>query len=358
MYRILDYLICFYICITFIHFSAIFRSDRWKEIESTNLNSHLSGLACKLPQYCLSSRSDNTTKTYKYAFDAWTKWCVFNNICSLPGSDIHVSLYLIENAEYAHSDSKINNIFYAISWAHKLAGLPDPCKSNLVISVREGALRLIGHSLSKKEPITPDILKHIVLLYGKDNANLKDLRVACMCLLSFSGFLRFSELANLKRNNIIFFDSHVKLHLEQSKTDIYREGKDVLISRTLNSTCPVNMLQRYLISADISDNNTDYIFRGLVYCKSVDSYKLRKTGKLSYTSARDILLSALNNLGLDKTKYGLHSLRSGGATAAASANIEDRIFKKHGRWKSDRAKDGYVKENIQERLSVTKNLGI
>ena len=149
--------------------------------------------------------------------------------------------------------------------------------------MREGALRLIGHSLSKKEPITPDILKHIVLLYGKDNANLKDLRVACMCLFSFSGFLHFSELANLKRNNITFFDSHAKLYLEQSKTDIYREGKDVLISRTLNITCPVNiyiyiyMLQRYLISA----NNTDYIFRGLVYCKSVDSYKLCKMGKLS-----------------------------------------------------------------------------
>ena len=168
--------------------------------------------------------------------------------------------------------------------------------------------------------------------------------------------MHFSELANVKRNNITLFDSHVKLYLEQSKTDIYREGKDVPISTTLNITCPVNMLQRYLISADISANNTDYILRGLVYCKSVDSYKLRKIGKLSYTSARDILLSALQILGLDKTKYGLHSLRS--ATAAASANIEDRIFNKHGRWKSDRAKDGYVKENIQKRLSVTKNLVI
>jgi hypothetical protein len=41
-----------------------------------------------------------------------------------------------------------------------------------------------------------------------------------------------------------------------------------------------------------------------------------------------------------------------------SANIEDRIFNKHGRWKSDRAKDGYVKENIQKRLSVPKHLVI
>ena len=34
------------------------------------------------------------------------------------------------------------------------------------------------------------------------------------------------------------------------------------------------------------------------------------------------------------------------------------LFKRHGRWKSDRAKDGYVKDNIAALLSVSKNLGI
>jgi hypothetical protein len=43
-------------------------------------------------------------------------------------------------------------------------------------------------------------------------------------------------------------------------------------------------------------------------------------------------------------------LRSGGSTAATAAGIDDRLFKKHGRWKSDTAKDGYVKENIDVQL--------
>jgi len=68
-------------------------------------------------------------------------------------------------------------------------------------------------------------------------------------------------------------------------------------------------------------------------------------------------LSALETLGLNKKYFGLHSLRSGGATAAAAAKVEDRLFKKHGRWRTDKAKDGYVKENISERLSVTQNIG-
>jgi hypothetical protein len=35
---------------------------------------------------------------------------------------------------------------------------------------------------------------------------------------------------------------HINLNIEKSKTDIYREGKDVIISATNNYTCPVAML--------------------------------------------------------------------------------------------------------------------
>ena len=156
--------------------------------------------------------------------------------------------------------------------------------------------------------------------------------------------------------HVFIYDNHVKLFLESSKTDVYREGRDVLISKTNTHTCPVNMLLRYFYLAKIPADSTDYIFRPLCFCKSVNSYKLR-SGKLSYTTARVILFSALETLGVHKKYFGLHNLISAGATAAAAANVEDRLLKKHGRWKTDKNKDGYVKKNISERLSVTKNNG-
>jgi hypothetical protein len=65
-----------------------------------------------------------------------------------------------------------------------------------------------------------------------------------------------------------------------SNCDVYREGRDVLISKANSNTCSVNTLLRYLSSADIMHDSTDYIFRPLSFCKSSGTYIPRK-GKLS-----------------------------------------------------------------------------
>ena len=61
---------------------------------------------------------------------------------------------------------------------------------------------------------------------------------------------------------------------------------------------------------------------------------------------------------LDPAKYATHSGRRGGATRAANVDVPDRLFKEHGGWRSERAKDGYVVTRLQARLSVTRALGL
>ena len=48
----------------------------------------------------------------------------------------------------------------------------------------------------------------------------------------------------------------------------------------------------------------------------------------------------------------------GGASAAAYNDLPDRVIKKHGRWKSEKARDTYCREDIQHQLLVTLNVGI
>jgi len=118
--------------------------------------------------------------------------------------------------------------------------------------------------------------------------------LVCVCF-AFQVLYVFLNWQILKRNNIIFYSDHAKLVLEQSKSDVYREDKDVIISITDNATCPVHMLRRYLALAHIEPDSTDFIFRSSTYCKGSNSYMLRKNSKLSYSTAREVLLSALQS---------------------------------------------------------------
>ena len=80
--------------------------------------------------------------------------------------------------------------------------------------------------------------------------------------------------------------------------------------------------------------------------------------RLSYTTVREAVLAKLEAIGLDKRQYGLHSLRAGGASAAANAGVPDRMLKRRGRWRSENAKDGYVKDSLDNRLQVSKKIGL
>ena len=253
--------------------------------------------------------------------------------------------------------SKLDQSIYSIKWAHEIAGFSNPCNSFLVRSSTQGAKRLLGRQSIPKEPISPDILHSMVKHFGQ-NSNLYDKRTVAMCVTAYSGFLRFSELVNLKCSDIEFHDEYMTLFIEKSKTDQIREGRRIFIAKLDSIACPVQILKDYMSLANLENSDSGFLFRQLSFCKKTQNYKIRKVGKLSYTRVRELLLEKLVFLGLDPTVFGLHSLRSGGASAAANAGISDRLFKKHGRWKSEKAKDGYVKENLSSLLSVSLNLGL
>ncbi|CAB4032432.1 Hypothetical predicted protein [Paramuricea clavata] len=88
------------------------------------------------------------------------------------------------------------------------------------------------------------------------------------------------------------------------------------------------------------------IFRPLRFFRSSNLFKLYGA-RLSYTRCRE-----------NKYGSGLHSLRSGEATAAANdGNVTERQLKLHGCWKTDIAKDD-VHDSVKNRLLVTENLGL
>lgn len=332
----------------------------WSQINKI-MTPKIESLAGALPMVMMRARELKTTRSYQLSFQKWKKWCQDIGISTLPAKEEYVCLYLIKVLQESSSPAGMDQAFYALKWAHDVAGIPNPCEMKIVKLCLEGCKRVLAKPKKKKEPITSEIIENIVLRFGSSQSNLYDLRGSLLCVLGFAGFLRYSELAHLRRCDICFFDNYMKIFIEKSKTDVYRDGNWVLIAKTGNVTCPVCLLKRYLSSCGMLDNSESemFIFRSLSYLKKSNSYMLRKENhSLSYTRTREILLSMLSSLGLNTKLYGLHSLRSGGASKVANMGVSDRMFKRHGRWKSETAKDGYVKDSLKDMLSVSLNLGL
>ena len=178
-----------------------------------------------------------------------------------------------------------------------------------------------------------------------------------LCVLSFMGMLSFCEVIKLKNSNIILKETHMSIFIEKSKTDVYREDYWMHLSKLQSALCPIKLFRKYTEAAKIKESEEKFSFRQI--CHSKQGFKVIDLDKpISYTTVRDILLTSLKNIGLDKTQFGLQSLRSGEATAAANVGINDRFFQKHGRWRSEKVKNGYVHENLRALLSVSKNLSL
>ena len=184
--------------------------------------------------------------------------------------------------------------------------------------------------------------------YFDYHPSLYQARTVALCLTAFAGFLRYDELSNLLCLDVKFCPDYFLLFIE------YRDGTWVPISSSNLITFPIRALKRYADLGEIVFDSDLPLFRGINGPNA--KAKLRRS-KLSYSRVRELVKEAFKDC-IDSTLIGVHSLRAGGASEAANNGIPDRLFNRHGRWLSEKAKDGYVKDDPKERLSVTRSLGI
>ena len=312
-------------------------------------------------KHLLGSRANSTVKRYLSEIRKFFSWSRTNDIpVQIPFTSIVTAIYLSEHLKKPKSSASAVLAYSALKWLHSFIPVDNPLDNDLCRNILESAKRAKVKPVSKKTPISADIIKSIIDKHATSKCNLKDLRIATICTIGFAGFLRYNELCNILPVHLSFVDRYVKILIPRSKTDVYREGNLVYINSIDNNYCPILLLKRYIEAAGIDLKSNLPLFRGLVYHKKSNSYSLRRTG-LSYTRCREIFKCCLKELGHNPTCVGLHSLRSGGITSVVSNSknsISDRLLKIHGRWKTDIAKDMYVLEDVHKRLEITEFLGL
>ena len=119
--------------------------------------------------------------------------------------------------------------------------------SDFCRNIVESSKRQKSEPVMKKKPITTDIIRSILDIHNKKDANLKNLRIAALCSLAFAGRFRYDELCSIAPKHIEFHSDYIRIFVPRSKTDVYREGNYVFIySASRSKYCPVVVLQRYL----------------------------------------------------------------------------------------------------------------
>ena len=306
-------------------------------------------LAKALPAVLVRDRAATTVATYLRAYKSWKSWASRHDAASLPADSVVFALYVVSLIQQTRSMSSVNSAVYGVSWVHKKSGYQEPSEYSVVKQVVEAARRILARPAERKEPLSSALVRKVISRLEK--GNLGDLQLAALFSLGFFGFLRWDDLRHLSVDSFYFADSHVAIFLKKRKNDQFRDGSWVFIARCSTPPCPVKIIEKFLRIADHSKGSP--LFRRVLHTKR--GVRLRKEA-MSYSRAKELIRKELGKEGLDPTKFGIHSLRSGGASAAAALGVPDRLFQRHGGWRSEKARNNYVKESLDSLLLVTKSI--
>ena len=329
-------------CPTDININSWLSLDQFQDLE-------LKQLAGVLPAVLLRDKAPGTVTTYINSYRAWKQWAIRHGICPIPANSTSLSLYIVSMIQKDLSVSSINSAIYGIDWVHLKNGHEKPSECSVVRQVVEASKRILAKPKSRKTPLSVSAVRNIV--HRLVDGPLGNLQLAAFICLGFYGFLRWDDLRHITLDDLTFASTHLTIHLSKRKNDQFREGSQVLISRSDEALCPVKVVEKFLAVARHDPKTT--LWHRIQHTKN--GQKLRKE-PMSYSRANKLFKEELEREGLDSKCYGLHSLRSGGATTAAAMGIPDRLLQRQGGWRSTAAKNNYINESVNSLLLVTKSM--
>jgi site-specific recombinase XerD len=284
-----------------------------------------------------SSKANNTVRAYKSDFNDFGIFCAQNGFKSLPSEPKIVSLYLTHLSIKDAKMSTLKRRLVSIGVIHKLKGYYLDTKHPSIIENIMGIKRRKGSVQKAKKPILISYLKKIINVIDKQNKEeIKKFRDRSIILIGFSGGFRRNEIVSLDYDDLDFVPEGLKINIKSSKTDQFGEGFTKALPYFDNSQyCPVASLKNWL---EISRITSGSLFR-----RFVKGSKLSENRLTDQTVAL-LIKEYLNLAGIDSKNYSGHSLRSGFATSAAEAGVEERSIMAMTGHKSTEMVRRYIKE--------------
>ncbi|KAI8516952.1 hypothetical protein Bbelb_055330 [Branchiostoma belcheri] len=279
-----------------------------------------------------SALAPSTLRSYRQAWQLFRNFSVeiFGKDLSTPpiSTDLLTQFVgFLHNKGFAASS--ISSKLSAISFVHKLLGIPDPSQSFVIHKLLHAARK--STLPDGRRPITPNILKSLIDTLPSVLASTYDRQLyKTLFLFSFYSFARVSEVTVTSSSNHTLQLSHVKVQTAPVPSlsvtfHTYKHsapGHHPTISIAAHpdsSYCPVANFNQYLT------------LRG----KCAGCLFLYRSGRpVSSDYFSHILRTCVQHAHLDPRAYTAHSFRIGAATYAAQTGVSDPKLRALGRWSS------------------------
>jgi len=182
------------IYVLFLSFQIVLSSNSWKGFqEFPSINVYEVGL-----NVMLKSRADSSTKADVRVIREFLDWSKSRDfIMQLPFPLSIVSLYLLEVQQSCASSSSVILAHAALKWLHSFVSSLDrnPLDSEFCRNIIGSAKRQKSQPVMKKKPISTEIIRRILDIHNKKDANLKNIRITACALLPSQGFFVMTNYA-------------------------------------------------------------------------------------------------------------------------------------------------------------------
>jgi integrase len=175
--------------------------------------------------------------------------------------------------------------------------------------------------------------------------SLKGHRDRAMIMLGFAGAFRKSEVVALNVEDLEFCDEGARVTIRRSKTDQEAKGQTIAVLRGAGPFCPVRFLREWLDAAGIIE--------GALF-QQVPKGGKGIGGRLGGRAYYEVIKQGIAGIGLNASKYGSHSMRSGWISTAARNGASVWKMKEISRHKTTDVLASYIREAelFQQHASV------
>jgi integrase len=263
-------------------------------------------------------------------------WGALRGLPALPAAPENVGRYLADCADRGRTIATLRRHAAAIARAHTARELFNPCASAHVRNVLGGIARSGGVAPKKKDALTLDRLRAVLL---ELDDTLQGARDRALILLGFAGAFRRSELVALDAADLRWETRGVIVTLRPSKTDQEGKGREIGIpALDVVEMCPVRVLRTWLEASGITGGA---VFRSFSLRRGARPPQLT-TNRIDGRDVARILQRAIAHTSLTGD-FAAHSLRAGFITTAAASGVAEIDIARVSGHKSADVLRGYVR---------------